>query len=61
MAKLPTKTQFILELSENSDYRELLASIEDLERNELKKAKSRLLKIIANSKEGIKEADTKIE
>lgn len=50
-----------MELSENSDYRELLASIEDLERNELKKAKSRLLKIIADSKERIKEAQTKIE
>ncbi|CAD8180335.1 unnamed protein product [Paramecium octaurelia] len=61
MAKLPTKTQFILELSENSDYRELLASVEDLERNELKKAKARLLKIIGNSKEGINEAQTKIE
>ncbi|CAD8177530.1 unnamed protein product [Paramecium pentaurelia] len=61
MAKLPTKTQFILELSENSDYRELLGSIEDLERNELKKAKQRLLKVIANSKERIKEAQTKIE
>lgn len=56
MTKQPTKTQFILELSENSDYKELLGSIEDLERNELKKAKLRLLKIIANSKEGIKDA-----
>ncbi|CAK56706.1 unnamed protein product (macronuclear) [Paramecium tetraurelia] len=61
MAKLPSKTQFILELSDNSVYRELLGSIEDLERNELKKAKSRLLKIIASSKEEIKQAQTKIE
>ncbi|CAD8086349.1 unnamed protein product [Paramecium sonneborni] len=61
MAKLPTKTQFIMELNENSDYRELLSSIEDLERNDLKKAKSRLLKIIDNSKEGIREAESKIE
>ncbi|CAD8084519.1 unnamed protein product [Paramecium sonneborni] len=61
MTKMPTKTQFIMDLSQNNDYRELLGSIEDLERNELKKAKSRLVKIIANSKEGIKEAQTKIE